>query len=139
MDVLCKNIHNLLLALRFPLGIAINGRAEACEILLSLRLRQLGQYRQFRLREVVHDFLRMPNVAPLIEITSYESLHVRGASGARVSAKNLQVHRRKVMVRIWIKLALEVGKRLGLDLSSSRVRIAELIADAIDPGVHGFK
>src|ERR1051326_1702758 len=70
------------------------------------------QHRQIVLLEVVHDLLRMGDIAPLIEIAFHEPLHIRGSSWALASAEDLQIHRGQTGVRVGVELSLKVRKRL---------------------------
>src|SRR6266536_4129212 len=94
--------------------------------------RKCSQDRQLFLWEVVHDLLRMLHVHLLIEIALYEALHVGRPAGIRVPSKNLQVHGRKVVIGIRIKLTLKLRQRLRLDQRASGIRITELVSDAIN-------
>jgi hypothetical protein len=53
----------------------------------------------------------MPDVALLVEIAFNKSLHVGLSAGTSIAAEDLYIDRRKVMVGIGIKLALEIGLR----------------------------
>ncbi len=97
--------------------------------------RQAGQDRQLLLREVIHDLRRMLDVHLLIEVTLHEALHVWCPACAIVPAKNLQVHGRKVVIGIRIKLTLKFRQRLRFDQRASRIRVTELVGNAINRGI----
>src|SRR6185312_17569078 len=97
------------------------------------------QDRQICLFEVVHDLLRVLHVAALIEVALYEALHVGLTVGRRIATKYLEIHCREMMVRIWIELALKFRQCLWFDARPGRVRIAELVCNAIDPRIDGFQ
>ena len=78
-------------------------------------------------------------IPALIEVALHEPLHIRDACGARLSAEDLQINRRKMMVGIGIELSLKLRQRLWLDLSTRRVRIAQLIGDPVDSRIHGLQ
>ena len=79
----------------------------------------------------------MADVFLLIEVTLDEALHVSDAIGAGISAEDLQIDGREMMVGIGIELPLKLRQRLRLDLSAGRVGIGQLSSDAVDLRVHG--
>src|SRR4029077_13555930 len=75
----------------------------------------------------------------LIEIAFHEALHVRHAGRTRVATKDLQIDRWKMMVGIGIELTLKLCMGQRPDGRARCVRIAELVADAVDPRVNGLQ
>src|SRR6202035_6064541 len=98
---------------------------------------QRGQHGQIFLREVIHDLLGVSDVLLLMEVALHESLHVGRATGRWVAAKDLQIDRRKMMVRIRLQLCLKLGERLRPDRIARRIRIAVgiLRGDPVDLGI----
>jgi hypothetical protein len=63
----------------------------------------------------------MAHVATLIEVAFHKPLHVRDTSRVRVSIKNLQIDRWKMMVGIGIELSLKLRQRLCRDRGTRSV------------------
>src|SRR5438034_912996 len=61
----------------------------------------------------------MLHILLLAEVALHKARHIGNAPRARVPAKNLQVHARKMVVRVRVELRLKLRQRLHLDLRRS--------------------
>jgi len=78
----------------------------------------------------------MADVPLLVEVALHKPLHVGHAPQALVTAEDVDVDRRAVV--IGIELSLELRQRLRFHESSGPIRITQLIGDSVDARIdHG--
>jgi hypothetical protein len=103
---------------------------------------QSAEHRKLVAGEVVHDLVRVTDVALLVVVALNEALHIRlppGILGCSDSAKYLQVDGGKVMVGVRIQLALELSIRRDFDRFARRVEVELGAREAVDGRVIAVK